>query len=377
MALGWKNLLRELEIDSVIFCGIDTSVYVETVSREKFNRGFDVIVISDATASMNPKRYECTLDDVRSFYGLALDTEDYLQNQDLPFISATVSATIAVILINPLQIILWTFRRNEHDVINLYNSLSPVMQLATGGDMLNFGYWDGTLDPLIAQDNLCSLIGRIAELDSARRLVDVGSGLSAPAAYWKSLFDSLDINCVNINFQQLLFAKKATTTVSSSLLNATSTDLPFSDRSVDRVVALESAQHFRPLDRFISESRRVLEPCGLLVIAMPVMSRSHPFYRLGILSWTWSSEHYELEYVKSVIEKNGFEINETRCIGHKVYEPLTRYYVQNRDSVRRRILKKYPAFLESILYRSLLKMDYVSRKEMIDYVIIKSLATKR
>jgi len=28
---------------------------------------------------------------------------------------------------------LWTFRRNENDVVNLYNTLSPVMQLATGG----------------------------------------------------------------------------------------------------------------------------------------------------------------------------------------------------------------------------------------------------
>ena len=35
--------------------------------------------------------------------------------------------------------VLWTFRRNENDVVNLYNTLSPVMQLATGGDMLNFG----------------------------------------------------------------------------------------------------------------------------------------------------------------------------------------------------------------------------------------------
>ncbi|MEW6604550.1 MAG: methyltransferase domain-containing protein [Thermoproteota archaeon] len=271
-------------------------------------------------------------------------------------------------LINPLQTVLWTFRRNEHDVVNLYNSLSPVMQLATGGDMLNFGYWDGTADPVVAQDNLCSLVGRIAELGSARRLVDIGSGLSAPAAQWQSAFSSLDISCVNINFQQLLIARKEKV----SLLNATSTVLPFSAESVDRVVALESAQHFRPLDRFIRESERVLEPGGLLVIAIPVMSRSHSFFRLGILSWTWSSEHYELEYVKSIIEKNGFEIKEIMKIGHQVYEPLTKYYVQNRGSLRERILKKYPAFLESILYRSLLKMADVSRKEIIDYVIIKS-----
>jgi ubiquinone/menaquinone biosynthesis C-methylase UbiE len=285
---------------------------------------------------------------------------------DLPFISATLGITL--VLINPLQALLWTFRRNEHDVINLYNSLSPIMQLATGGDMLNFGYWDGTLEPVSAQGNLCLLVGNTAGLGSARRLIDVGSGLSAPAAQWKSAHNSLDISCVNINFQQLLAAQ----TNKVSLLNATSTLLPFSDKSADRIVALESAQHFKPLDRFIKESRRVLEPGGLLVIAMPVMACSFGLFKLGILSWTWSSEHYELEYVKSTIGNNGFRIADIRRIGHQVYEPLVDYYILHRSVLRERILKKYPSFLENILYRSLLKMRDLSRKGIIDYIIIKA-----
>lgn len=271
-------------------------------------------------------------------------------------------------LVNPLQALLWTFRRSEHDVINLYNSLSPVMQLATGGNMLNFGFWEGVPDPVSAQNNLCSLVSRIAELGTARRLVDVGSGLSAPAVQWKSAHDSLEINCVNINFQQLLSAGQTR----MSLLNATSTLLPLSDRSADRIVALESAQHFRPLDGFVRESRRVLEPGGLFVIAMPVISQHHAFFKLGILAWTWSSEHYRLEYVKTVIRENGFEISDVRQIGHQVYEPLADYYLRNRNSLREKILKKYPSFLEKILFKSLSKMSDVSRKEIIDYVIIKA-----
>jgi SAM-dependent methyltransferase len=285
---------------------------------------------------------------------------------DLPFISATMGVTL--LLINPLQALLWTFRRNEHDVINLYNSLSPIMSLATGSDMLNFGYWDGTLEPVSAQGNLCSLVGSMAELGSARSLIDVGSGLSAPAAQWKSAHNSLDISCVNINFQQLLAAH----TDRVSLLNATSTLLPFSDKSADRIVALESAQHFKPLDRFIKESRRMLQPGGLLVIAMPVMTRSFRLFKLGILSWTWSSEHYELEYVKSTVGNNGFRIADIRRVGHQVYEPLVDYYVLHRGVLRERILKKYPSFLENILYRSLLKMRDLSRKGIIDYIIIKA-----
>lgn len=298
---------------------------------------------------------------------LSTQTNHYRQGSS--FISAGI-ATAFLVLINPLQVVLWTFRRNEHDVINLYNSLSPVMQLATGGDMLNFGYWNGKAsDPIAAQNDLCSLAGEMAELRSARRLIDVGSGLGAPAERWKSTYDSLDINCVNINFHQLLASRQ---TNNVSLLNATSTMLPFADKSADRIVALESAQHFRPLDRFIKESRRVLEPGGLLVIAIPVITRSHPFFKLGILSWTWSSEHYELEYVRSAIESSGFGVHEIRHIGHQVYKPLTDYYVLHRNALRERILKKYPSFLENILYRSLLKMRDVSGKGIIDYVVIKA-----
>ena len=82
---------------------------------------------------------------------------------------------------------LWTFRRNENDVVNLYNTLSPVMQLATGGNMLNFGYWHKEdISPVNAQNRLCNKIGELAELESANSLLDIGSGLSAPCLLYTS-----------------------------------------------------------------------------------------------------------------------------------------------------------------------------------------------
>jgi ubiquinone/menaquinone biosynthesis C-methylase UbiE len=276
-----------------------------------------------------------------------------------------------------LQVILWTFRRNERDVINLYNSLSPVMQLASGGNMLNFGYWNGGAEnPVAAQSRICALVGDAAELCSAKRLIDIGSGLSAPGALWKSMHSSIDISCVNINYRQLSFASKSVCSPGSvSLVNATSTALPFSDQSADRIVALESAQHFRPLEKFVREARRILVPGGVLVMALPVTTaraRGLQAFKLGILSFTWSSEHYGLDYVKSAIASNGFTIKDVTHIGSYVYRPLTDYYVLNRKSLRQKILQEYPSFLEGVLYKSLLKMKDVSAKGIIDYVIIKA-----
>ena len=129
--------------------------------------------------------------------------------------------------------VLWTFRRNENDVVNLYNMLSPVMQLATGGNMLNFGYWhkDDT-SPIDAQNRLCNKIGQLAELNSANSLLDVGSGLSSPSVIWTRLHPNTSILCLNINYNQLQLAKKTlnknTQNSMIQVINSTATKFPLS-----------------------------------------------------------------------------------------------------------------------------------------------------
>lgn len=68
--------LRSLGVDTLIFCGIDTSICVETSLREAFNIGYDVVLISDATASSNHKHYESTLENVKGYYGLVMDLQE-------------------------------------------------------------------------------------------------------------------------------------------------------------------------------------------------------------------------------------------------------------------------------------------------------------
>ena len=61
-----------------------------------------------------------------------------------------------------LQTILWFIRRNERDVVNCYNFLTPFFLRATGNNMLNFGYWtDYTKNPIEAQNELCKLVGKL------------------------------------------------------------------------------------------------------------------------------------------------------------------------------------------------------------------------
>jgi cyclopropane fatty-acyl-phospholipid synthase-like methyltransferase len=325
--------------------------------------------------------------------------------------------------INPLQPLLWILRRDEADIVNCYNFFSPYICRATGGSsMLNFGYWTKkTEDPVQAQKELCTLVAEFANLKSAKNVLDVGSGFSAPAIHWKSLYSYLDIICLNINLLQLKtatniinnknsnnnhVAKSQETTIIAqtvylkntvdnniSLVNAAAKVLPFKEKCMDRVIALESAQHFRPLFQFIQESKRILNHNGLLVMAIPVTttnkaSSTQQFKKLGILTFTWASEHYELKSVGLALNNEGFEIIDILHIGSHVYAPLTDYYVKNRRIIKNAILNcsrtsSSPPYVyhvlydiaETLIYRSALKMKEISEKGIIDYVLIKAKLT--
>jgi cyclopropane fatty-acyl-phospholipid synthase-like methyltransferase len=271
-------------------------------------------------------------------------------------------------LINPVDLLLWTFRRNENDVVKLYDALSPIMEVSIGGDMLNFGYWDdSTLHPVDAQKRLCDVVGNMAEISSANALADVGSGILGPAKIWSSQYPSLQISSVNVNFSQLASVVPG----NISKLNSTARLLPFANSSLDRVIALESAQHFKPIEDFFSESNRVLKDDGILTLAIPTATDDSILSNLGILKFTWSSEHYSQKQIIDKISQNGFDIVESNDIGKNVYSPLAEYYINNRDDLRKKILTRYSRYVEKIIFESMKKMQSASETGLIGYLTLK------
>jgi ureidoacrylate peracid hydrolase len=69
--------LQSEGINLLVFTGIDTSICVETSLRDGFNIGYDVAVISDATASGYEDHYKTTLERVRNYYGLVMNVERF------------------------------------------------------------------------------------------------------------------------------------------------------------------------------------------------------------------------------------------------------------------------------------------------------------
>jgi ureidoacrylate peracid hydrolase len=69
--------LQSEGINLLVFAGIDTSICVETSLRDGFNIGYDVALISDATASGFEEHYKTTLERVKDYYGLVMTAERF------------------------------------------------------------------------------------------------------------------------------------------------------------------------------------------------------------------------------------------------------------------------------------------------------------
>ena len=327
---------------------------------------------------------------------------------------------------NAINTLLSLLRRDERAVVNIYQTFISYARILSRTNMINFGFWtQDTTTIKQAQEALCTLTGNLAELSAAKNVLDIGSGLSGPAEQWNQEYKLIkSLICIDVNYQALKMSREigskygydnkvlvkhsVKTEVTNkkyitkhdgvvSRVNATATCLPFGDCFTDRIIALESAQHFKSFLEFIRESHRVLKNTGLIVLAIPVITSPKPsgisrikilnslrnLRVLGILSLTWASEHYELARINSIISEEHFVIRDIIRIGKSVYIPLTDFYIQDRKEFRRTVLGKHGSFLkkfalditERIVYRSALKMKQLSLSGDIDYVLIK--ATKK
>jgi len=219
-----------------------------------------------------------------------------------------------MIQINPIEVLFWNIRRSEKDVINVYDKLAPIMQLGANSNMLNFGLWDNNAKaPLEAQKRMCEFVSDFGNFQSSRKLLDIGSGYGSPALVWKENFPELQITCLNLNFNQL---NQDPSKRNLELVNCTSTSIPIEKNSFDTIVALESAHHFKPLEKFFLESKRILIDNGTVILAIPVTENQKlTVLKLGILNFTWTSHHYSEKFVESQINNAGFKIQKVKEVG--------------------------------------------------------------
>ncbi|MBW1854894.1 MAG: cysteine hydrolase, partial [Deltaproteobacteria bacterium] len=72
------RILRNLGIKTLVMTGVATNYCVETTSREAVAYGYDIILVSDATATFDPEGHQATLKVITTGFGEVLNTEEVL-----------------------------------------------------------------------------------------------------------------------------------------------------------------------------------------------------------------------------------------------------------------------------------------------------------
>ena len=76
---GFEWLLRNLEVETLVVVGMATDMCVETTARDAADRGFNVIVVEDATATFFEHHHRAALSGFARVFGQVWDTARVLE----------------------------------------------------------------------------------------------------------------------------------------------------------------------------------------------------------------------------------------------------------------------------------------------------------
>jgi biuret amidohydrolase len=79
---GIEGLLRNMDVETLVLAGMATDMCVETTARDAADRGFNVIVVEDATATFFEHHHRAALSAFARVFGQVWDTEDVLAALD-------------------------------------------------------------------------------------------------------------------------------------------------------------------------------------------------------------------------------------------------------------------------------------------------------
>jgi erythromycin 3''-O-methyltransferase len=155
--------------------------------------------------------------------------------------------------------------RGRNPAATVYESIGPDFFLAPAPGWLNLGLWEGEGTEAEAPLAVRRLVEAVAEpLPRGGSILDVGNGLGVQDPVIAGVARPRRLVVLNITESQLHAGKASLADARARAVVGDAIRIPLADGSMDGVISVEAAFHFRSRRTFFDEARRVLKPGGVL-----------------------------------------------------------------------------------------------------------------
>ena len=159
-------------------------------------------------------------------------------------------------------------RQDQNPAARVYESIGSDSFLAPAPGWLNLGLWEGPGSEDEADAACRRLVQAVAAaLPQAGVILDVGNGLGTQDPVIAEILHPRRLVAMNITEWQLSAGRDRLHEAAALGVAGDATRLPIADRSIDGVISVEAAFHFRSRRAFFDECFRVLKPGGVLSIS--------------------------------------------------------------------------------------------------------------
>ncbi|HSZ39111.1 MAG TPA: class I SAM-dependent methyltransferase [Trebonia sp.] len=156
-------------------------------------------------------------------------------------------------------------RQGANPAAVFYESIGADFFLAPAPGWLNLGLWRGRGSEDEAEDACRQLVRTLAApLPAGGVILDVGSGLGTQDRLIAEAARPRRLIAVNITEWQLAAGRDRLRAAGAAPVAGDAVRLPFADGTVDGIISVEAAFHFRSRQAFFAECYRVLRPGGAL-----------------------------------------------------------------------------------------------------------------
>ena len=160
------------------------------------------------------------------------------------------------------------FRQGRNPAARVYESIGSDFFLAPAPGWLNLGLWEGPGSEGEAEDACRRLVRTLASaLPAGGVILDAGNGLGTQDPLITEAVRPRRLMAVNITEWQLRAGRERLREAAAAAVAADAARLPVADGTIDGVISVEAAFHFRSRKAFFEECYRVLRPGGVLSIS--------------------------------------------------------------------------------------------------------------